>query len=49
MPVPYQLSLTQEQEAELVHARDHAQEPYLRLFDLPRTRWWLAGVRQVIP
>jgi transposase len=30
MPTPYQLSLTQEQEAELVHARDYAPQPYLR-------------------
>ena len=30
MPTRYQLSLTQQQEAELVRARDHAPQPYLR-------------------
>jgi transposase len=30
MPTAYQLPLTQEQEVELVHARDHAPQPYLR-------------------
>lgn len=30
MPTAYHLSLTQEQEAELIHARDHAPPPYLR-------------------
>ena len=30
MPTPYQLPLTPEQEAELVRARDHAPQPYLR-------------------
>ena len=30
MPTSYLLSLTQEQEAELVRARDHAPQPYLR-------------------
>ena len=30
MPTAYQLLLTQEQEAELVRARDHAPQPYLR-------------------
>jgi len=30
MPTAYQLPLTQEQEAELARARDHAPQPYLR-------------------
>lgn len=30
MPIPYHLALTNEQEAELVHTRDHAPQPYLR-------------------
>jgi transposase len=30
MPASYQFALTSEQEAELVHARDHAPQPYLR-------------------
>ena len=30
MPTPDHLSLTRQQEAELVRARDHAPQPYLR-------------------
>ena len=30
MPTSYQLALTPEQETELVRARDHAPQPYLR-------------------
>ena len=30
MPTAYQLSLTQEQKADLIRARDHAPHPYLR-------------------